>query len=38
MVASVMALALIGLALGALIYYPSSYTRLLTANLGVNLQ
>ena len=38
MVASVMALALIGLALGALIYYPSAYTELLTANLGVNLQ
>ena len=38
MVASVMALALIGLALGALIYYPSAYTALLTANLGVNLQ
>ncbi|MEI7529190.1 MAG: proton-conducting transporter membrane subunit [Elusimicrobiota bacterium] len=38
MVASVMALALIGLALGALIYYPSSYTQLLTTNLGVNLQ
>ncbi|HNW45418.1 MAG TPA: proton-conducting transporter membrane subunit [Elusimicrobiales bacterium] len=38
MVASVMALALIGLALGALIYYPSAYTQLLTANLGVNLQ
>jgi len=38
MVASVMALALIGLALGALIYYPSAYVQLLTANLGVNLQ
>jgi len=38
MVASVMALALIGLALGALIYYPSSYAQLLTTNLGVNLQ
>ena len=38
MVASVMALALIGLALGALIYYPSAYAQLLTANLGVNLQ
>lgn len=38
MVASVMALALIGLALGAFIYYPSAYAHLLTANLGVNLQ
>lgn len=38
MVASVVALGLIGLALGALIYYPSAYVRLLTANLGVNLQ
>ncbi|OGR42174.1 MAG: hypothetical protein A2X35_06840 [Elusimicrobia bacterium GWA2_61_42] len=38
MVASVMALALIGLALGALIYYPSAYAELLTNSLGVNLQ
>lgn len=38
MVASVMALALIGVALGVLIYYPSAYTTLLTDNLGVNLQ
>ncbi|OGS13651.1 MAG: hypothetical protein A2234_00895 [Elusimicrobia bacterium RIFOXYA2_FULL_58_8] len=38
MVASVMALALIGLALGALIHYPAAYTQLLTTNLGVNLQ
>lgn len=38
MVASVMLLGLIGLALGALIYYPSSYARLLTITLGVNLQ
>jgi NADH:ubiquinone oxidoreductase subunit 5 (subunit L)/multisubunit Na+/H+ antiporter MnhA subunit len=38
MVASVMALALIGLALGALIYYPSAYADLLTNTLGVNLQ
>jgi formate hydrogenlyase subunit 3/multisubunit Na+/H+ antiporter MnhD subunit len=38
MVASVMALALIGLALGALIYYPSAYVELLTNSLGVNLQ
>ncbi len=38
MVASVMALALISLALGALIYYPASYAGLLTTTLGVNLQ
>jgi NADH:ubiquinone oxidoreductase subunit 5 (subunit L)/multisubunit Na+/H+ antiporter MnhA subunit len=38
MVASVVALALIGLALGVLIHYPSVYTQILTANLGVNLQ
>jgi formate hydrogenlyase subunit 3/multisubunit Na+/H+ antiporter MnhD subunit len=38
MVASVMALGVIGLALGVLIYYPSAYTELLTSNLGVNLQ
>lgn len=38
MVASVMALGLIGIALGVLIYYPSSYVVLLTNTLGVNLQ
>jgi len=38
MVASVLALGLIGLALGALIYYPSAYAELLTNSLGVNLQ
>ena len=38
MVASVMALALIGLALGLLIHYPAVYTELLTGSLGVNLQ
>ncbi len=38
MVASVMALALIGVALGAFIYYPAAYANLLTATLGVNLQ
>ena len=38
MVASVFALALIGLSLGALIYYPSYYVDLLTNQLGVNLQ
>ncbi|HAF94675.1 MAG: hypothetical protein A2021_01205 [Elusimicrobia bacterium GWF2_52_66] len=38
MVASVLALGLIGLALGALIYYPSVYVDLLTNQLGVNLQ
>ena len=38
MVASVMALALIGLALGILIHYPAVYTELLTGSLGVNLQ
>ena len=37
MVTSVMALALIGLALGALIYYPSSYVDMLTTHLGVGL-
>jgi len=37
MVASVMALALIGLALGAFIYYPSSYVNMLTAQLSVGL-
>ena len=37
MVASVVALALIGLALGALIYYPSSYVDMLTTQLGVGL-
>ena len=38
MVASVLALAFIGLALGAFIYYPSVYVNLLTNQLGVNLQ
>lgn len=38
MVASVMALAVIGVALGAFIYYPAAYVNLLTATLGVNLQ
>ena len=38
MVASVMALAVIGLALGLLVRFPASYARLLTATLGVNLQ
>lgn len=38
MVASVMTLALIGLALGALIYYPSTYAMLIATTLGVNLQ
>ena len=38
MVASVLALALIGLALGAFIYYPSSYVDMLTTQLGVNLE
>jgi len=38
MVASVLALALIGLALGAFIYYPSVYAEVLTAQLGVNLE
>ena len=37
MVASVVALALIGLALGALIYYPSSYVDMLTTQLSVGL-
>ena len=37
MVASVMALAIIGLALGALIYYPSSYVDMLTTQLSVGL-
>ncbi|MFA6433139.1 MAG: NADH-quinone oxidoreductase subunit L [Elusimicrobiales bacterium] len=37
MVASVMALALIGLALGAFIYYPSSYVDMLTTQLGIGL-
>ena len=37
MVASVMTLALIGLALGALIYYPSSYVDTLTTQLSVGL-
>jgi NADH:ubiquinone oxidoreductase subunit 5 (subunit L)/multisubunit Na+/H+ antiporter MnhA subunit len=37
MVASVLALALIGLALGALIYYPASYVDTLTTQLGVGL-
>ena len=37
MVVSVMALAVIGLALGALIYYPSSYVDMLTTQLGVGL-
>ena len=37
MVASVMTLALIGLALGALIYYPSSYVDMLTTRLAVGL-
>jgi len=38
MVASVLALAIIGLVLGALIYYPSVYVDLLTNQSGVNLQ
>jgi NADH:ubiquinone oxidoreductase subunit 5 (subunit L)/multisubunit Na+/H+ antiporter MnhA subunit len=38
MVASVMALALIGIALGAFVYYPAAYVNLLTTTLGVNLQ
>ena len=38
MVACVMLLGLIGLALGAFIYYPATYARLLTVTLGVNLQ
>jgi NADH:ubiquinone oxidoreductase subunit 5 (subunit L)/multisubunit Na+/H+ antiporter MnhA subunit len=38
MVASVLALALIGLALGAFIYYPASYVDMLTTQLGVNLE
>jgi formate hydrogenlyase subunit 3/multisubunit Na+/H+ antiporter MnhD subunit len=38
MVASVFALGLIGLVLGALIYYPSSYAQLIANALGVNLQ
>lgn len=38
MVASVLALAFIGLALGAFIYYPASYVDILTTQLGVNLE
>jgi NADH:ubiquinone oxidoreductase subunit 5 (subunit L)/multisubunit Na+/H+ antiporter MnhA subunit len=38
MVASVMALALIGLALGVLIHYPAAYAQLISNTLGVNLQ
>ncbi len=38
MVASVMTLAVIGLALGLLIHYPSSSAEFLTTSLGVNLQ
>jgi len=37
MVASVLALALIGLALGVFIYYPSVYIDTLTAQLGIGL-
>ncbi|HBB66612.1 MAG TPA: peroxiredoxin family protein, partial [Elusimicrobia bacterium] len=37
MVASVLALALIGLALGAFIYYPSVYIDTLTTQLGIGL-
>ncbi len=38
MVGCVLALGLVGLALGALIYYPSAYTELTVNALGVNLQ
>ncbi|OGS06684.1 MAG: hypothetical protein A2270_05315 [Elusimicrobia bacterium RIFOXYA12_FULL_51_18] len=38
MVGSVLALALIGLALGAFIYYPSLYVDMLTTQLGVGLE
>ncbi|HOW90605.1 MAG TPA: proton-conducting transporter membrane subunit, partial [Elusimicrobiales bacterium] len=38
MVNGVLALALIGLVLGALVYYPASYVDMLTTQLGVNLE
>ena len=38
MVASVLALALIGVSLGAFIYYPATYVDMLTTQLGVNLE
>ena len=38
MVTSVLALALIGLALGAFVYYPATYVDTLTTQLGVNLE